>query len=80
MVEENVPGVGAWGGTCRCPDGSTYQVGDNIDYCDSLACINGEKIDCNDKYGVWSNKKVTCSLDAGKLSLEYIILWKLSRN
>ena len=44
MVEENVQGLGEWGGTCRCPDGNKYQVGDNDDACDSLACINGQKV------------------------------------
>jgi hypothetical protein len=33
-----VEGVGAAGGVCTCPDGATYEVGDNGDSCDSLAC------------------------------------------
>lgn len=35
------PGVGTWGGTCACPDGQIYQVGDNGDACGSLACVGG---------------------------------------
>jgi len=60
-VEENASGVGGWGGTCQCPDGTTYEVGDNKDGCETLACVNGEKLDCNERDGDWSNRKVTCS-------------------
>ena len=60
MVEENVPQLGSWGGTCRCPDENEYQVGDNGDACNSLACINGEELNCNKYYGPWSRRKVTC--------------------
>ena len=35
-VEED-PNVGVWGGTCTCPDGEQYEVGDNGDFCGSLA-------------------------------------------
>ena len=49
------------GGTCRCPDGLTYAVGDNLDDCASLACPNGETISCNRHDGVWSHRKVTCA-------------------
>lgn len=34
-------GVGEWGGECTCPNGQTYEVGDNIDGCGSLACYGG---------------------------------------
>ena len=60
VVQEKAHGVGGWGGTCRCSDGNTYKVGDNNDYCKSLACVNGEMIDCNRYDGEWSRKKVTC--------------------
>jgi len=60
VVQENAAGVRSWGGTCRCPDGSTYQVGATDDICESLACVNGEMLDCNRKSGVWSQRKVTC--------------------
>ena len=59
-VQENADGVGGFGGTCRCPDGKTYEVGDNGDACKSLACVNGEMLNCNRKMGVWSGRKVTC--------------------
>jgi len=35
------PHVGNWGGFCRCPSGTVYQVGDNYDSCGSLACVGG---------------------------------------
>lgn len=41
--------VGAWGGTCTCPDGSTYDVGDNKDSCASLACEGGRSGPCEKK-------------------------------
>jgi hypothetical protein len=45
-VYERVGGVGAWGGTCTCPDGQVYQVGDYNNYCGSLACIGGTPSSC----------------------------------
>ena len=60
IVQENDPEVGGWGGTCRCPDGRTYEVGDNKDSCNTLACVNGEVLNCNRYSGEWSNRKVTC--------------------
>ena len=59
VVQENVGG--SWGGTCLCPDGSSYEVGDNADACGSISCINGRQIDCNHKYGEWSGRTVTCA-------------------
>ncbi|CAD7940699.1 unnamed protein product [Amoebophrya sp. A120] len=43
-VQTNVQGVGSFGGLCRCPDGSAYMVGDNLDSCASLACENALSI------------------------------------
>ena len=60
-IEENVAGVGTWGGLCQCPDGQQYFVGDNNDACKSLACVGGMKISCNKKSdSKWKNRKVTC--------------------
>ena len=59
VVQENVD-ERDWGGTCRCPDGETYEVGDNGDACWSLACVNGEMVNCNRMEGEWSGRKVTC--------------------
>merc|ERR1719433_2557463 len=60
VVEENAVGVGGWGGSCTCPDGSVYQVGDNKDRCGSLACFGGVSGTCNRFRGEWSSRKVTC--------------------
>ena len=60
MVVENAPGVGGWGGSCTCPDGSVFQVGDLNDYCGSLACVNGQAGTCNEDEGAWSSRSVTC--------------------
>jgi Tfp pilus assembly protein PilX len=60
-VIENAPGVGGWGGSCTCPDGKIFQVGDNNDYCGSLACVGGTSGTCNRENGSWSNRKVICA-------------------
>ena len=70
VIEENAIGVGAWGGTCECPDGNTYLAGDNWDRCNSLACINGKMLSCYEKIGGWSERKVTCSF-SGDLGLQH---------
>jgi hypothetical protein len=62
IVEKNVAGVGGWGGSCTCPDGQVYQVGDQNNYCKSLACIGGTSGKCNRHSGTWSNTKVTCGV------------------
>jgi hypothetical protein len=58
----SVSGVGGWGGTCTCPDGQTYEVGDNGDNCGSIACEGGVAGTCSEG-GISSanqGKKVTC--------------------
>jgi hypothetical protein len=67
VVEDNAKGVGGWGGTCTCPDGQSYQVGDNDNACESIACINGNAGECNRKSGPWKKRKVTCAVLTGKL-------------
>ena len=66
IVEENADGVGGWGGSCTCPDGTVYQVGDNGDYCKSIACIGGISGVCNQSDGEWAGRKVTCAAPQGK--------------
>ena len=61
VVVENGEGVGVWGGACVCPDGRTYQVGDNHDWCKSLACHGGAAGVCNQIEGAWSYRSVTCA-------------------
>jgi len=74
VVEERAPRVGGWGGSCTCPDGSVYQVGDNYDYCGSLACHGGISGTCNRKHGEWSYRKVTCGapLDSNLLNTAFV--------
>ena len=57
---------GIWGGSCTCPDGQVYQVGDGGDFCGSLACEGGKSGKCNKAEGAWSAKqaKVTCATQA----------------
>ena len=60
MFQKSIPRLGTWGGTCRCPDGKEYEVGDNGDGCGSIACVNGQMVNCNKTDGPWSGRKVTC--------------------
>ena len=53
--------VGAWGGVCTCPNGQTYDVGDNNDGCGSLACEGGVAGTCHRKPGPWSRRRVQCA-------------------
>ena len=60
---DNVPGIGAWGGQCTCPDGTVYDVGDKDgEQCAGLdaGCIGGIPGTCNRHAGPWSHKKVIC--------------------
>ena len=53
--------AGVYGGTCTCPDGQTYQVGDSMDVCGSLACIGGVSGVCEKHEGPWSRRSVRCA-------------------
>ena len=64
-VEENAGGVGIWGGTCTCPDGTTYEVGDNGDFCETIACVGGVAGECHKEEGLWANRRVVCARPAG---------------
>ena len=39
--------IGLWGGSCTCPNGQVYEVGDRGDLCGSLACFGGSPGMCN---------------------------------
>jgi len=54
-------GKGGWGGTCTCPNGETYLVGDNYDSCGSLACVGGTSGECIRESGGWSGASVICN-------------------
>ena len=54
--DEHAPGTGDWGGSCTCPDGQTYQVGDlwgtranstAKGECNALACHGGVAGECH---------------------------------
>ena len=64
VYTSNIDGaiVGEWGGSCTCPNGQVYQVGDNHDFCASLACIGGISGSCNKDYDVsWAHSRVECA-------------------
>uniref|UniRef100_A0A7S0NSK8 Uncharacterized protein n=1 Tax=Calcidiscus leptoporus TaxID=127549 RepID=A0A7S0NSK8_9EUKA len=65
QVEENAPGVGGWGGLCRCPSGSLYPAGDNNDYCGSLACDGGYALCCGEDAAACDKFKDDYSKKAG---------------
>ena len=63
VVIQSAPGIGGWGGTCTCPDGEVYQVGDNNDGCSTLACfgsgVSGSYCGSNNPGG--GNVMVVCA-------------------
>ena len=63
VVEEALMQVGSWGGSCTCPNGEVYWVGDEGNFCQSLACIGGESGDCQEEVSEqWAHRRVTCGL------------------
>lgn len=66
-VERNVPGVRGYGGTCTCPSGHAYQVGETggcfMDSCangECLACVGGVPGKCSSHNPGGAGVKVTC--------------------
>ncbi|KAL1496682.1 hypothetical protein AB1Y20_014276 [Prymnesium parvum] len=60
-VTEKAQGVGVWGGECTCPDGQAYLVGDQLDYCHTLACEGGRGGACQmEERAAWSGRRVEC--------------------
>ena len=60
LVVQGYDSAGFMGGTCTCPDGKVYLVGDNSDQCKTLACEGGVIGHCNMFIGPWSFRKVSC--------------------
>jgi hypothetical protein len=52
--------AGGWGGTCTCPDGTVYHVGDQWNSCRSLACHGGTPGKCSRYNPKGRGIKVTC--------------------
>ena len=61
QVFENWVGAGTFGGTCTCPDGEVYLVGDEKNACGSLSCVNGEPGLCNHYESSWKHRRVVCA-------------------
>ena len=58
-----LPEIGGWGGSCTCPNGESYRVGDYNNFCKSMACHGGkpglcEKMHRDERVGI----KVTCDV------------------
>jgi hypothetical protein len=62
LLQTNVAGVGEWGGTCTCPDGAVYNVGDNNDGCGSLACVGGTPGPCGPNNPGGAFRRATCGV------------------
>lgn len=73
IFETDAMGVGGWGGSCTCPNGEVYNVGDNGDGCGSLACIGGTPGQCNSYGGVWSGNKVSCAVTMSAAVMKLIV-------
>ena len=62
QVVQNADGVGGHGGTCTCPNGEVYRVGDWSNNCGSLACIGGVQGDtCGSDNDGGRNVMVICA-------------------
>ena len=70
VLKPNAKGVGTWGGSCTCPDGSEYEVGDLVttsscsgdQHLGLLACYGGKPGKINRFDGPWSGNKVDCNV------------------
>ena len=68
VVKTNAKGVGEWGGSCTCPDGSEYPAGElvsisscmGVQHLGLLACYGGKPGKINRFGGDWSGNKVDC--------------------
>jgi hypothetical protein len=61
QISEARTNVGEFGGSCTCPHGNVYWVGDNQDWCGSLACYDGIPGECNKTVNAkWAHRKVVC--------------------
>ena len=56
--------VGVWGGWCTCPDGRVYQVGDEGNMCESVACDGGFQGACPGGETEGAFRKVICEPQA----------------
>lgn len=64
--------VGGWGGTCTCPSGETYQVGDQWDACASMACFGGTPGDCQrSRSPLRVHRGVVCGYSEAKDKYQY---------
>ena len=61
VLENQQSTAGKWGGTCTCPNGNVYLVGDRNDQCQSLSCEGGVSGVCNHYASAWSHRKVVCA-------------------
>ena len=80
VVQTNKFKFGVWGGSCSCPDGSVYDVGDLGDLCGSLACENGFPGMCVKRAGPWSYNGVVCEKERLKQNEERLsVVERLNR-
>jgi len=56
---------GDWGGSCTCPDGAVYSVGDGGSGCKSLQCFGGLSGKCGPNNSKGRHVRVTCALPEG---------------
>ena len=56
------PSGGGWGGSCTCPDGTVYEVGDKEDSFRAQPELHRRYPGhvCNRERGAWSGMQVTC--------------------
>ena len=71
VVEELSEFAGDWGGSCTCPDGQIYEVGDNNwKGCGQIACVGGVAGKCSEFKGPWSRRRDSWSAGSGAYGSE----------
>merc|ERR1719203_1120644 len=61
-IYRSIEGVGGWSGTCTCPDGQQYHVGDMNEACQDMACVGGVPGQCEkEEAGERAGKGVFCA-------------------
>jgi len=69
VYEQNSKKTGGWGGSCKCPSGKTYWVGDNWNSCKSIGCVGGIPGKCKKRvHRKWLHKHVTCAQKKGQFA------------
>ena len=69
VVQHPAAHTGGWGGSCTCPNGETYWVGDLQDTCKNLACFGGVAGECNSRVeDKWAYRAAFCAANQAEVT------------